>query len=157
NRIAIGDVAKVADPERAHLEPSVSDGKSLDLEPQKIERAFDPMCDYPRQTAILRRLERVRIDSFEAGPRSLGRIARDRAAPEHQRSRVVQTKTMIGVRVSEQNRIELLEADPQGLLAKIGGSIYQDIVASMLDQHRRAQSFVPEILGQTGLAVAADR
>ena len=64
---------------------------------------------------------------------------------------------MIGMGVREQNRVELFQADAEGLLAEIGRRINQQAMAIMFDEHRRAQPLVARVIRQTSLALAADR
>ena len=64
---------------------------------------------------------------------------------------------MIGVAMRDQDRVEMLQASSQGLLTKVSGSINDDRLAGVFDQHGYAQAFVALVVGRTRLAIARDR
>jgi hypothetical protein len=52
--------------------------------------------------------------------------------------------------------VEMPDAGPQCLLAKVYGRVDQDLRIAMLDQDRDSQPFVTRVAGQASLAIAAD-
>src|SRR5437868_1202906 len=100
------------------------------------------MRDDARNAGIWCRLEDVSVDAAQALPRLVSRIDGNRAVPEHQRAGIVQPETMIGMGMREEYGIELFQADAQGLLAKIGRCIDEQMAAIIFDEHRGAQPLV---------------
>src|SRR6185369_9166102 len=78
----------------------------------------------------------------------------DRTVPKHYWSGVIESKTVIRVRVSEQNRSNMLQPDSEGLLAKIGGGIDQDIAVLVLDKHRSPEPLIARVIRYAGGAFA---
>src|SRR6266404_3632185 len=114
------------------------------------------MRDYARYSWIRSGLEHVREDAAKPLPCDFGGEDGNRAVAKHDRPRVVQPETVIGVRVREQNRGQMLEAYAKCLLAKVRRGIDEDVLTPMFDQHRGAEPVVARVIRQTGVAFAAD-
>src|SRR5262249_15291665 len=156
NQVAVGYIREAADPESADLQPSVDHRQCFHVRSEKIEQTLDPMRDDSGQAWILGRLKSVGVHALQAHPGGLGCVTRNRAGSEHERPGIVQAKTVIGVRVGEQNCVQLLEPNSEGLLSEIGGRINQDVVSAVLNQNRCAETLVSGVLRQTGRTLAAD-
>src|SRR5262245_54724287 len=63
---------------------------------------------------------------------------------------------MVGMGVSEEYCIDLLDAVGQCLLPEVGGGIDEDGLAFKLHQNRRAQALIPGIFRQAGITITAD-
>src|SRR6185436_1517256 len=155
NLVAVGDVSKIAYAKRGNRQPSMNDSQGLDVEAEQGEVSFDAVRDDSRQPRVRRRLEDIVVNPAQSQPGYFGRKACKRPVPEHQRSRIIQTKTVICMSVSEEDAVQLVDARAQCLLSEIGGSIYQESVVAVLNEHRGSQSLVSRIFGEAGLAVAA--
>jgi hypothetical protein len=64
---------------------------------------------------------------------------------------------VIGVTVCDEDRIEVFQANFQGLLSKVTGRIDNDGFAAMFDEHRNAKALVAWIIRGARLAIAGDR
>jgi len=64
---------------------------------------------------------------------------------------------MIDMAVGYQNRIEVFNICPKGLLAEIDGGIDENSFVSVLDQDRNSKAFVTRIVGKTCFAITSDR
>src|SRR6185503_18365629 len=87
-----------------------------------------------RQTATeMRRLEDVLENSFDIHPRAFIRTDGEGAEAKVQRADIVETKNVICVTVSNQDRIKLLQSKAEGLLSKVGRRIDQHGAPGMFD------------------------
>src|SRR5206468_6197875 len=92
-----------------------------------------------RQTsAKVRRLEHILKNPADVFPGALVRIKPQSAMAKVQWTYIVETKNMIGVTMGDQDGIEMFQAGPQSLLAKIAGSIDDNCLAGVFDQDRDA-------------------
>src|SRR5438132_759428 len=105
----------------------------------------------------MRRLKNVFEDATNIDPRALVRVQAEWAVAKVERANIVQSENVIGVAVCDQDRVEMLQAMTQSLLAKVGGSIDDDCLAAVLDQNRDAQTFDTRIVGDACLAIAGGR
>ena len=97
---------------------------SSSLPIQKLAPGAQTFGNHFRQTAAkVRRLKDVFEDAFDIDPRAFVRINAKRAKTKVQRADVVETKNVIGVTVSDQNSVEMLQSEAQRLLAKVGRRI----------------------------------
>ena len=69
---------------------------------------------------------------------------------------VVEAHDVVGMRVSEDHRVEAVDTGAQRLRAEIGRGVDQDVVAVVADQNRRPQAIVARIGGGADVAMAAD-
>jgi hypothetical protein len=51
----------------------------------------------------------------------------------------------------------MLEANPEGLLSKIGGRVDQNVLTVVLEQNRCTEPFIARVIRQTSAALAAYR
>src|SRR4029077_2764380 len=78
------------------------------------------------------------------------------ALSEVKGANVIEAHDVIGVGVSEQNRIDAFDARAQRLLAKIRRGVDQDAVILKLDINGRTQAFVARIVGTANCTMTAD-
>ena len=64
------------------------------------------------------------------------RIHWNRTVAEHYGARVVQPKTVIGVRVCKKDGRKVLESDPESRWRKSGRRVDEYVLTAMFDQHR---------------------
>ena len=74
-----------------------------------------------------------------------------------QRANIVEAEYMIRVTVSDEDCVEVLQANSQSLLPKIAGGVHDDCLPGVFDKHRNAQTFVARIVRGASLAIAGDR
>ena len=62
---------------------------------------------------------------------------------------------MVSMVMGIQNTVDVLDAVCQALLPEIGGRVDQDMVSLVLNQNRRPEPFIPEIVGEADFTIAA--
>ena len=118
----------------------------------------DRMRDDLRQAAAkMRRLKDVFENAADVDPRAFVGVEPQRAMTKIQRSDIVEAEDVIGVTVSHQHSVEMLQPLSQGLLAKVSRGINDDGLAGVFDEDRYAQALITRIGRSAGLAIAPDR
>ena len=64
---------------------------------------------------------------------------------------------MIRVTMRYEYGVETLQTESKSLLAKVAGSIDDNCLAGMFDQHRNTQAFVARVVRSARFAFAGDR
>src|SRR5262249_5756835 len=157
NKVAVSCVREPTDAKCGHRQLSVYDRKRFHVEPEQTKVAFEAVRDDAREARIRRRLEDVSERAAQPLPGNLTGIDRDGPIAKHYGPRVVQPKTMIGMRMGEEDCGYMLEPDAKRLLAKIRRSVYENILAVVFDQDRSTETLIARVIRQTGVALAAHR
>src|ERR1039457_7073149 len=71
-------------------------------------------------------------------------------------AQIVDAIDMIGMGMGEEDGIDMHDLLAQGLLAKVGGGVHQNVPTVVPDKQRSSRSVIPRILRRTGRACAAD-
>src|SRR5205085_10329306 len=104
--------------------------------------------------AEVRRLEHILKDPANVFPGAFVRVKAERSMTKIQWPNVIKSENVIGMTVRDEDRIEVFQADFQGLLAKVTGRIDNDRIAVMFDMDRNAKALVAWIVGSARLAIA---
>ena len=74
-----------------------------------------------------------------------------------ERANVVEAEDVVGVAVGEQDGVEAIEADAEGLLAEIGCGVDDDVLAVARKQEGGAQAVIVRIFRGADAAIACER
>ena len=91
--------------------------------------------DLGQAAAKVRWLENVLKNAANITPRALIRVETKRAVTKIQRANVVEAEDMIRMTMCDQHGIQALQAESQRLLAKVAGSIDDNRLTGMFNQH----------------------
>lgn len=73
-----------------------------------------------------------------------------------QRANIVEAENMIRVTVSDQDCVEVLQANSQSLLPKIARRVNDNCLAGVFDEHRNPETFVTRVVRGASFAIAGD-
>src|SRR5215213_11834655 len=137
NLAEIGQVSKVVEAIRHHRQVTVDHLQRRDLQffayAETPARRHDVRNDLRQTAAEMRRLEDVLENAFDVHPGTFIRTDTERAKTKVERADVVETENVIGVTVSDQNRVEMFKSKAQCLLSKVGRRIDQHGAPGMFD------------------------
>ena len=154
----IGEIRGAAKAEAEHVHFAVDERHGNDGNAEKLERAFDFVKDDAGNGAERRPgVKDVGKGAADDAEGFLGAVNRHRdALADVERANVVKALDVIGVAVGEKNGFEVIEAGGEGLGAKIGGGVNDDVLAVAGEEDGGAQALVVRIGGLADGTVAAD-
>jgi hypothetical protein len=77
--------------------------------------------------------------------------------PDVERPNIVEPEDVVGVVVGEENGVEAIEADAEGLLAKIGRGVDDDVLAVARKEEGGAETVIVRVFGGADATVAGER
>jgi len=80
-----------------------------------------------------------------------------RFLPNIERPNIVESQNVVGVAVGEEDGVEAIEADAEGLLAEIRSGVDDDVLAVAREKQGRAQAIIVGIGGGADAALARER
>jgi hypothetical protein len=155
----IGEIRGAAEAEAEDIQFAVKKRHGNDGNAEKLERAFDFVEDDTRDGAQRGPgVEDVREGAADNAESFFGTIdGNSRALADIERANVVEALDVIGVAMGEQNGFKALDACGEGLRAKIGSGINDDVLPIAREEDGGTQALVVRVGGVADGAVAADR
>src|SRR5215203_290794 len=160
NKIQVGRVGKIVEAISNHGQLAVNDFE---------RRYFQIFADTERRimldrvrnqlgkpAADMRRLKDILKNAFEVFPRDFVGVNAHRAVAKIERANIVEPENMVNMTMRDQNRVEIINARAQRLLAKIYRGINENFPSGVLDKYRNAQAFIARIVRKTSFAIASD-
>lgn len=155
----VGEVSSTAKAESENFHVAVEKGNWRELDAEEIEGRFGLVeIDTGNGTEFRFAVENVGegaaedLEGFFVGVD----VERDLLA-KIIGTNVVETHDVIGVAVGDENGVEAFYAGAEGLLAKIGSCVDDDILAVAREEQGRAEAVVMRVLRAADRAVACER
>ncbi len=155
----IGEVGGAAETKTEDFEIAVAQRHRDDWHAKKFERAVDDVEGDARNRAERRRfIEDVRKCAAEDLEGLCGTVHGDCALlADVKGANVVEPEDVIGVAVGEEDGVEAIETDAQGLLAKVGRGVDDYVLLVSRKEQRRTETIIAGIFGGADTAMAAER
>src|ERR1700730_2547127 len=158
-RAEVGKISRTAKAKAEHFQIAMPQRHGNDLHAHQLERAIDDVKVHAGNSALRGRfIEHIGKGAtnhaksfFRAVDRQRGFLANVEGA------NVVEAEDVVGMAVGEQNGVEAVETDAQGLLTKVGCGVDDDVWFVARKQQGRAKPIVVGVLRGADAAATRER